>query len=64
MTRTFARGFRPLLPDDSTDWSRYCLQITTMSRTDASEYSVRTIEFPDKPAALAHARTTGAIFHT
>lgn len=63
-TRRFARGFRPSLPDGRTDWTRYCLQILTRADDGGSGYSVRTLAFPDKAAALAHARAVGATFHT
>lgn len=57
-----ALGYRPTLPCGGLDWSRYRLQVTQRTGNGPHDYKTETLTFPDKPAALAHAKTIGALF--
>jgi hypothetical protein len=65
MTRQpVALGYRPSLPSGAPDPACYRLQITTFTGQGigADAYSTEYLTFPDKPAALAHAKAIGALF--
>lgn len=58
-----ALGYNPKLPNGDTDWLRFCLQLVTYLGAGRDDYTVTTLTFPDKPAALAHAKSIGATLY-
>ena len=57
-----ALGYRPTLPTGEPDQTCHRLQVTTFTGHGPDAHTTEYLTFPDKPAALAHAKAIGALF--